>query len=175
MAVEVKVPVLGESVSEATVAKWFKNAGDAVAVDEPIVELETDKVTVEVNAPVAGALASVIATEGTDVEVGALLGTIEEGASGSESAPAPAAEPAPEPAPAAAAEAPAAAPAAKAEPAAPGPSPVGTWHIRFHSHTGRSAAAGGAGDGGVDRPCSSSTSKAITKVSARSRARAAVR
>ena len=57
MTVEIKVPVLGESVAEATVAKWFKKPGDAVALDEPLVELETDKVTVEVNSPVAGALA----------------------------------------------------------------------------------------------------------------------
>ncbi len=58
MAIEIKVPTLGESVTEATVSKWFKAAGDAVAVDEALVELETDKVTVEVNAPVAGALKS---------------------------------------------------------------------------------------------------------------------
>ncbi|MBT3558856.1 MAG: dihydrolipoamide succinyltransferase, partial [Rhodospirillales bacterium] len=90
MVVEVKVPVLGESVSEATVSKWFKAAGEAVAVDEPIVELETDKVTVEVNSPVAGALAGIVATEGSDVEVGALLATIDEGAAGA-AAPAPAA------------------------------------------------------------------------------------
>ena len=113
MTVEIKVPVLGESVAEATVAKWFKQPGDAVAVDEPLVELETDKVTVEVNSPVAGALASIIVPEGTDVEVGALLGTIEEGAAGSVAA-----------APAAA---PAVAPAAVAAPVAtpaPAPAPV---------------------------------------------------
>ncbi len=129
MVVEVKVPVLGESVSEATVSKWFKNAGDAVAVDEPIVELETDKVTVEVNAPVAGALTSVIATEGSDVEVGALLGTIDESAAGAAPQPA-AAAPAPEAAPAAAPEpapAPAPTPAAAPAPApavAPAPAPA---------------------------------------------------
>ncbi len=118
MPVEVKVPVLGESVSEATVAKWFKSAGESVAVDEPIVELETDKVTVEVNAPVAGALASIVALEGVDVEVGALLATIEEGAAGT-AAP----ESKPEPAPAEAAPA----PEAKAEPAAaPVPAPAAT-------------------------------------------------
>ncbi|MFB0993046.1 MAG: 2-oxoglutarate dehydrogenase complex dihydrolipoyllysine-residue succinyltransferase [Rhodospirillales bacterium] len=95
-----KVPVLGESVAEATVAKWFKKPGDAVALDEPLVELETDKVTVEVNSPVAGALASIIVPEGTDVEVGALLATIEEGAAGNVAvapAPAPVATPAPAP------------------------------------------------------------------------------
>jgi 2-oxoglutarate dehydrogenase E2 component (dihydrolipoamide succinyltransferase) len=100
MTVEIKVPVLGESVAEATVAKWFKKPGDAVALDEPLVELETDKVTVEVNSPVAGALASIIVPEGTDVEVGALLATIEEGAAGNVAvapAPAPVATPAPVP------------------------------------------------------------------------------
>ena len=64
MAIEIKVPALGESVTEATVAKWFKAAGDAIAVDEALVELETDKVTVEVNASVAGALKSIAAAEG---------------------------------------------------------------------------------------------------------------
>jgi 2-oxoglutarate dehydrogenase E2 component (dihydrolipoamide succinyltransferase) len=100
MTVEIKVPVLGESVAEATVAKWFKKPGDAVALDEPLVELETDKVTVEVNSPIAGALASIIVPEGTDVEVGALLATIEEGAAGNVAvapAPAPVATPAPAP------------------------------------------------------------------------------
>ena len=67
MAVEINVPTLGESVTEATVAKWFKAEGDAVAVDEALVELETDKVTVEVNAPVAGALKSIAAAEGAEV------------------------------------------------------------------------------------------------------------
>ena len=78
MTVQVKVPVLGESVAEATVAKWFKQTGDTVVLDEPLVELETDKVTVEVNSPVAGTLATILVPEGTDVEVNALLGTIEE-------------------------------------------------------------------------------------------------
>ncbi|MDH5772362.1 MAG: 2-oxoglutarate dehydrogenase complex dihydrolipoyllysine-residue succinyltransferase [Rhodospirillaceae bacterium] len=115
MATEIKVPALGESVSEATVAKWFKQPGDAVNADEPLVELETDKVTVEVPAPVSGALASIAATEGSDVEVGALLGIINEGAAGAKGETAPA-EKAPAPAPAAkqpsAPAAPAAAPAA---------------------------------------------------------------
>jgi len=90
MATEIKVPALGESVSEATVAKWFKKPGDAVAVDEPLVELETDKVTVEVNAPAAGALTEIIAAEGAEVAVGALLGRIEAGAAGASAKPAPA-------------------------------------------------------------------------------------
>ena len=76
MAVEIKVPTLGESVTEATVAKWFKQAGEAVAADEPLVEPETDKVTVEVPAPSAGTIAEIKAPAGTTVNVGALLGTI---------------------------------------------------------------------------------------------------
>jgi 2-oxoglutarate dehydrogenase E2 component (dihydrolipoamide succinyltransferase) len=80
MATEIKVPVLGESISTATIARWMKDEGDAVAADEPLVELETDKVTVEVNAPAAGVLASIAARTGTEVEVGALLGLVEEGA-----------------------------------------------------------------------------------------------
>jgi 2-oxoglutarate dehydrogenase E2 component (dihydrolipoamide succinyltransferase) len=127
MTVEIKVPVLGESVAEATVAKWFKKPGDAVALDEPLVELETDKVTVEVNSPVAGALASIIVPEGTDVEVGALLATIEEGAAGNVAvapAPAPVATPAPAPV-ATPAPAPVATPA-PAPVATPAPAPVTT-------------------------------------------------
>ncbi|WP_315926257.1 2-oxoglutarate dehydrogenase complex dihydrolipoyllysine-residue succinyltransferase [Mesorhizobium sp. SP-1A] len=80
MATEIKVPTLGESVSEATVGKWFKKAGDAVAVDEPLLELETDKVTVEVPAPAAGTLAEIAVKEGETVGVGALLGSISDGA-----------------------------------------------------------------------------------------------
>ena len=75
MTVEVNVPTLGESVTEATVGKWTKGPGDAVAVDEPLVELETDKVTIEVNAPAAGTLGNIAAAEGATVEVGALLAT----------------------------------------------------------------------------------------------------
>jgi len=86
MSTEIKVPQLGESVSEATVAKWLKKAGEAVAADEPIVELETDKVTLEVNAPAAGALEEIIAEEGADVEVGAVLAMFKDGASGLSSA-----------------------------------------------------------------------------------------
>jgi len=124
MPVEVKVPVLGESVSEATVAKWFKGVGDSVAVDEPLVELETDKVTVEVNSPVAGAMASIVAVDGTDVEVGALLATIEEGAAGTAAPEAPPAEAKTEPAAAAPAEKPAPAPTpASTTPAAAPPAP----------------------------------------------------
>jgi 2-oxoglutarate dehydrogenase E2 component (dihydrolipoamide succinyltransferase) len=76
---EIRVPTLGESVTEATIGKWFKKPGDAVAVDEPLVELETDKVTIEVPAPAAGVLSDVAAKDGETVAVGALLGAIKEG------------------------------------------------------------------------------------------------
>ncbi|MBO6668587.1 2-oxoglutarate dehydrogenase complex dihydrolipoyllysine-residue succinyltransferase [Parvibaculum sp.] len=79
MATEIRVPTLGESVTEATVAQWFKKPGESVAADEPLVELETDKVTVEVPAPAAGVLSEIIAKDGETVEVGALLGQIGEG------------------------------------------------------------------------------------------------
>ncbi|MFO0109795.1 MAG: biotin/lipoyl-containing protein, partial [Alphaproteobacteria bacterium] len=74
MASEITVPTLGESVTEATIAKWFKKVGDAVKADEPLCELETDKVTVEVPAPASGRLQEITAPEGTSVGVGALLG-----------------------------------------------------------------------------------------------------
>jgi len=79
MATEIKVPSLGESVTEATVAKWLKRQGEAVAADEPVVELETDKVTLEVPAPAAGTLAEILAEEGANLPVGAVLGRIAEG------------------------------------------------------------------------------------------------
>jgi len=79
MAVEIKVPVMGESVTEATVARWFKKAGDPVARDEPVVELETDKVTVEVPAPSDGVISSIVVEAGATVQVGTLLGAISEG------------------------------------------------------------------------------------------------
>jgi len=87
MAIEIRVPTLGESVAEATVGKWLKKAGDAVAVDEPLVELETDKVSVEVPAPAAGTLTEIVAKEGETLAVGGLLAQLSEGA-------APAAKPA---------------------------------------------------------------------------------
>ena len=128
MSVDIKVPTLGESVTNATVARWLKKAGEAVAADEPLVELETDKVTVEVNAPSAGTLGALAADEGAEVEVGALLGTIEEGAGAAApakppSTPASASSPAkpPPPAPAAQPSRPAepSQPAAPSKPAAP--------------------------------------------------------
>jgi 2-oxoglutarate dehydrogenase E2 component (dihydrolipoamide succinyltransferase) len=80
MAVEIKVPSLGESITEATVSKWLKRQGDPVAVDEPVAELETDKVTLEVPAPAAGTLSEILAEEGANVPVGAVLGRIGDGA-----------------------------------------------------------------------------------------------
>jgi 2-oxoglutarate dehydrogenase E2 component (dihydrolipoamide succinyltransferase) len=77
LTTEIKVPSLGESVTSATVARWIKQPGEAVAADEPLVELETDKVTVEVNAPVAGVLTAISAAEGAEVEVGAVLGVVD--------------------------------------------------------------------------------------------------
>lgn len=83
---DIIVPSLGESVTEAVIAKWYKKPGDAIKKDEPLVELETDKVTMEVNAPEAGALSEIAANEGATVEIGALLGRISVGAAGKESA-----------------------------------------------------------------------------------------
>ena len=107
MATEIKVPALGESVTEATVARWLKKPGDTVALDDPLVELETDKVTLEINAPAAGTLIEIVVPESSNVGVGAVLGLIGEGAA--------------KPAPAAAKPAPA---AAKPAPAAPAPKPA---------------------------------------------------
>ena len=105
MATEIRVPTLGESVSEATIGKWFKKPGDAVKADEPLLELETDKVTLEVNAPAAGVLAEIVAKDGDTVGVGALLGSIAAGSGAAVAAPAAAAAPAPVAAPAAVAAA----------------------------------------------------------------------
>src|ERR1700689_3774418 len=82
MTIEIKVPAMGESVTEATVARWFKKEGDAVKRDEPLLELETDKVTVEVPAPADGAIESISVKAGDTVQVGALLGAIAEGQPG---------------------------------------------------------------------------------------------
>ncbi|MDB5570770.1 MAG: odhB [Hyphomicrobiales bacterium] len=112
MSTEIRVPTLGESVSEATIAKWFKKPGEAVKADEPLLELETDKVTLEVNAPASGVLAEILAKDGETVAAGALLGQITAGGA----AAAPAKASAPEPAKASA-PAPAKAPAAAMPPA----------------------------------------------------------
>src|SRR2546421_509380 len=111
---EIRVPTLGESVTEATIGKWFKKPGDPVAVDEPVVELETDKVTSGGPAPAAGRLAEISAKDGDTVAVGALLGEIKEGAGAAK------------PAPAKAAPAPAPAPEAKPKPAPAPPPKVAT-------------------------------------------------
>ncbi|MGE3530011.1 MAG: biotin/lipoyl-containing protein, partial [Methyloceanibacter sp.] len=104
MATEIRVPSLGESVVEATVGQWFKEAGDAVKADEPLVELETDKVTIEVPAPAAGVLAEIAVKSGETVAVGAVLGTIGDGVGRAKPAkakqPQAAEPPAPAPAPA---------------------------------------------------------------------------
>ncbi len=109
MSSEIRVPVLGESITEATIAQWYKKPGDAVAMDEPLCELETDKVTIEVPSHMAGVLAEIIAAEGETVEVGALLASIGEGsgavvtpkpAAPAEATPAPTTTAAPTPAPA---------------------------------------------------------------------------
>ncbi len=129
-AVEILVPVMGESVTEGLVVQWLKQPGDAVAQDEPVVEVETAKVTLEVNAPAAGVLEKILAEEGATVEVGAVLGTVTAGAAAA-AAPSPPAPPAPAPGPAAPAEVappePAAAPASgdRLDPAAVGRSAAG--------------------------------------------------
>src|ERR1700722_8261931 len=87
MATEIRVPTLGESVTEAPIGRWFKKAGEPVAVDEPLVGLETDKATVEVPAPVAGVLSEIKAKAGDTVAVGPLLGPTAEGAGGGKAAP----------------------------------------------------------------------------------------
>src|SRR5512144_2737667 len=99
MATEIRVPTLGESVTEATVGQWFKQAGDAVTADEPLVELETDKVTVEVPAPASGVLSEIVVKAGDTVAVGSVLGAIAEGDGKTKPAPAKAAAAAPQPAP----------------------------------------------------------------------------
>jgi len=116
MATDIRVPALGESVTEATIGQWFKKVGEAVAADEPVVELETDKVTIEVPAPAAGVLSGITANPGDTVNVGALIGAIAEGAAAPASASKPAEAPKPAPAPKAA---PAAAPISAAPPPAP--------------------------------------------------------
>src|ERR1044071_6416413 len=123
MATDIRVPTLGESVTEATIGQWFKKVGDTVAADEPVVELETDKVTIEVPAPSAGVLQAISANPGDTVNVGALIGAIGEGASAAVAPKAPEApKPVEAPRPATAATQPApAAPASNG--AAPPPAP----------------------------------------------------
>lgn len=138
MATEIKVPTLGESVTEATVARWFKQPGEAVKADEPLVELETDKVTVEVPAPAAGVLEAIAADSGVTVGPGALLGTIAEGA---------AATTAPAAKPAAAAAAPAPTPAPAAAPA--GAMPPAPSAAKMMAETGVTVSEGSGKRGQV--------------------------
>jgi 2-oxoglutarate dehydrogenase E2 component (dihydrolipoamide succinyltransferase) len=119
MATEIKVPTLGESVTSATVARWIRKAGEQVAADEPLVELETDKVTVEVNSPAAGVLSTISVDEGGEVEVGAVLGMLDAGATGAAPAQPKPATPASSSTPAKPVEQVQAAPAAPAAPAVP--------------------------------------------------------
>jgi 2-oxoglutarate dehydrogenase E2 component (dihydrolipoamide succinyltransferase) len=146
---EIRVPTLGESVTEATIGKWFKKAGDAVAVDEPLVELETDKVTIEVPAPAAGVLGDIAAKDGDTVAVGALLGQIREGVGAAKAAPAASAAAAP---PQAAKPAPAPPPAAKA-PAAATDTPLAPSVHKLSAESGVDAATvpGSGKDGRVTK------------------------
>ena len=149
---EIRVPTLGESVTEATIGRWFKKPGDAVAVDEPLVELETDKVTIEVPAPSAGTLGEISAKDGETVAVGALLGQINDGAAGAAvkpaAAPAKAAAPAAPPPPAAAA-----APAAAAQKAPPADAPLAPSVRKISAESGIDAATvpGSGKDGRVTK------------------------
>jgi 2-oxoglutarate dehydrogenase E2 component (dihydrolipoamide succinyltransferase) len=143
--IEIRVPTLGESVTEATIGRWFKKAGDAVAVDEPLVELETDKVTIEVPAPSAGTLGEIAAKDGETVAVGALLGQITEGG-----APA-AAKPAAAPAKAAAAAAPPPAPAAPKAPPTDAPLAPSVRKISAESGIDAATVPGSGKDGRVTK------------------------
>src|SRR6202012_3047521 len=135
MAVEIKVPALGESVTEATVSKWLVKAGDGVAIDQPLCELETDKVTVEVNATVAGSIADLAVEEGATVQVGGVLCHIEAGAAGTPPQPAAA------PAPAAPAPKPAAAAASAPAPAGANLAPSGPAARKLAEESGVAASA----------------------------------
>ncbi|HVU20228.1 MAG TPA: 2-oxoglutarate dehydrogenase complex dihydrolipoyllysine-residue succinyltransferase [Rhizomicrobium sp.] len=151
MSIEIKVPAMGESVTEATVARWFKKEGDSVARDEPLLELETDKVTVEVPAPAAGAIESISVKAGDTVQVGAILGAIAEGKAGSPSvvaasnpdSAAPKAAPAPKPAAASAAP--------KAAPGAAAPVMPSAQRIATENNINPATVAGTGRDGRVTK------------------------
>jgi 2-oxoglutarate dehydrogenase E2 component (dihydrolipoamide succinyltransferase) len=145
MSADIVVPTLGESVAEATVAKWLKKVGDSINVDEPLVELETDKVTLEVNALVAGTLSEIVADKGAAVKVGQVLGRI--GAAGAQPA-AKAATPAPAPV---AAPAPVKTVAAVAAVAAPTPGPAARKAVA-ESGLETAAIAGTGRDGRITKP-----------------------
>ena len=151
MTTEIRVPTLGESVTEATVAQWFKKAGEAVSADEPLVELETDKVTIEVPAPASGVLEAIDVSDGATVEVGALLGAIAEG-DGAAAAPAPAAKAEPEPAKAEEpAPAPAPEPEAKPEPANDAPVSPAVKKVAADAGVDPASIAGTGKDGRVTK------------------------
>ncbi|MBV9079298.1 MAG: 2-oxoglutarate dehydrogenase complex dihydrolipoyllysine-residue succinyltransferase, partial [Methylobacteriaceae bacterium] len=150
MAVDIKVPTLGESVSEATIGRWFKKPGDAVKADEPLVELETDKVTLEVNAPAAGTLGDILAKDGETVGPGALLGSIQEGGASAAPAAAPPPKPAEAPKPAAA-PAPAPAQPAPAKAAPPGANGPAVGRIAAETGLDPSSVAGSGKDGRVTK------------------------
>jgi 2-oxoglutarate dehydrogenase E2 component (dihydrolipoamide succinyltransferase) len=143
MTIEIKVPAMGESVTEATISKWFKKEGDAVKRDEPLLELETDKVTVEVPSPADGAIESISAQAGATVQVGALLGAIAEGQAGAAAKPA-AAPKAEAPKPAAPAPAPAA-------PKADAPAMPSAKRISEESGIALSSVAGTGKDGRITK------------------------
>jgi 2-oxoglutarate dehydrogenase E2 component (dihydrolipoamide succinyltransferase) len=145
---EIRVPTLGESVTEATIGKWFKKAGEAVAVDEPLVELETDKVTIEVPAPAAGVLSEIAAKDGETVAVGAVLGQIKEGAG---AAPAAKAAPAAAAPPPAAKPAPAPAAPKAAAPAADGPLAPSVRKLSGESGVDAATVPGSGKDGRVTK------------------------
>jgi 2-oxoglutarate dehydrogenase E2 component (dihydrolipoamide succinyltransferase) len=147
---EIRVPTLGESVTEATIGRWFKKAGDSVAVDEPLVELETDKVTIEVPAPSAGTLSEIVAADGTTVAVGALLGQITEGAAGAARPAAAPAKPAAA-APAAVAAAPAPAPSAPKAPPADAPLAPSVRKLSAETGVDASTVPGSGKDGRVTK------------------------
>src|SRR5216684_61638 len=150
---EIRVPTLGESVTEATIGRWFKKAGDAVAVDEPLVELETDKVTIEVPAPSAGTLGDIIAKDGATVAVGVLLVQINDGAAGaaSKQAAAPARAAAPPSPPAAAASAAASATATQRVPAADAPLAPSVRKLSAESGLDAATVPGSGKDGRVTK------------------------
>ena len=142
MSIEIKVPTLGESVTEATIARWLKNEGDAVKRDEPLVELETDKVNVEVPSPAAGVLEHIEVKAGGTVNVGAILGAVKEGAAGAPAAPKAEAKPAAQPAK----------PVAAAPAAVVPPPPPSVRRIAEESNLDVSSIAGTGKRGQVTKP-----------------------
>jgi 2-oxoglutarate dehydrogenase E2 component (dihydrolipoamide succinyltransferase) len=142
---EIRVPTLGESVTEATIGRWFKKAGDSVAVDEPLVELETDKVTIEVPAPSAGTLGEIVAKDGETVAVGALLGQIRDGATAA------AAKPAAAPAKSAAAAPPSATPTTSKAPPTDAPLAPSVRKISAESGIDAATVPGSGKDGRVTK------------------------